>query len=261
MNLLRLSLGKRRQIFEIQDFPWCPEAVRNGVTELLVLNLRILPLYKPTLKWLSRMAGMTDGKWVDLCAGAGGGSIHLKKMLGHEIKDLALTDLYPHKDLKNLPSDVRAVQESVDARNVPKELAGFRTLFTSFHHLSDEVALGILKDAQSSQTPIGIFEFTERNLFCLLAVLPSFFTSFFLVPFITPWTFSRFFWTYLIPLIPTVTLVDVILSCFRTRDLPELNALLSRLPKDDFEWEVGQMPTYGGLRITYLVGVPKKQIS
>jgi hypothetical protein len=258
MNIFRQSLGKRRQLFEIQDFPWCPEAVRNGVTELLVLNLRIVPLYNPTLKWLSQMAKMSDGKWVDLCAGAGGPSILLKQMLGLEIKELALTDLYPHRDLKNLPEGVKAVRESVDARNVPKELTGFRTLFTSFHHLNDEVALGILRDAQESKTPIAIFEFTERNLFCLLAVLPSFFTSFFLIPLVTPWKLSRFFWTYFIPLIPLVTVVDVVLSCFRTRDMTELNTLLSRLPKNDFQWEVGQMPTYGGLRLTYLVGVPKK---
>lgn len=260
MNILRRSLGKRRQLFEIQDFPWCPEAVRNGVTELLVLNLRILPLYKPALSWLSRMAKLTDGKWVDLCAGAGGGSILLKKMLENEIKELALTDLYPHRELKNLPAGVRAIKESVDARNVPKELSGFRTLFTSFHHLNDEVALGILKDAQNSKTPIGIFEFTERNLLCLLSVLPSFFTSFFLVPFITPWKMSRFLWTYLIPLIPFVTVVDVVLSCFRTRDIAELNDLLSKLPVDHFDWEVGQMPTYGGLRVTYVVGVPRKPL-
>lgn len=255
MNPFKIALGKRRQLFEIQDFKWCPSAVRDGVTDLLVINLKILPLYEPSIPWLSKFSKITDGKWVDLCAGAGGGSILLKDKMPGEIKELVLTDLYPHQNLK-LPEGVISLEEAVDARQVPEHLKGFRTLFTSFHHLPDEIALEVLKNAQDSKIPIGIFEFTERNLFCLLMMIPSFFFSFILVPFIFPWKFSRFFWTYLIPLIPLVTIIDITLSCFRTRNVKELQAMVITLNSPDYEWSFGQIPTYMGLTLTYLAGTP-----
>lgn len=257
MNPLRISLGKRRQLFEIQDFAWCPKAVRDGVTELLALNLRILPLYEPAILELSKLAKKTDGHWVDLCAGSGGGSVLLKQKMPGEIKDLTLTDLYPPKDFK-ASEGIRYYPESVDARNVPSDLPGMRTLFTSFHHLPDEVAFDVLKNAKDTKTPIAVFEFTERNILGLLMVMPSFFFSFFLVPFILPWKLSRFFWTYIIPLIPLVAFIDIVLSCFRTRDPKEVEALIATLKSSDYEWKVGYLPTYLGMRLTYLVGQSSK---
>lgn len=256
MNLLKKSIGKRRQLFEIQDFPWCPKAVRDGVTDLLVLNLKIVPLYEPAIPILSGLSKISQGKWVDLCAGAGGGSIQLKDKMPGEIKDLTLTDLYPHQGITK-SENTRYYPQSVDARNVPANLQGFRTLFTSLHHLPDDVAEDVLKNAMNSGTPIAAFEFTNRNLLTLLSVLPSFFFSFFLVPFIFPWKPSRFFWTYIIPMIPTVTFIDIIMSCFRTRDEKELNELVKNLNHKDYEWEIGRLPTYFKLDLTFVVGRPR----
>jgi hypothetical protein len=259
MNILKKNFGKRKQLFEIQDFPLCPKVVRDGVTDLLVLNLKIVPIYAPVIPWLSKFAKITNGHWVDLCAGAGGGSLILKEKLPGQIKKLILTDLYPHETKNILPENVIAYQKPVDARNVPIELKGFRTLFTSFHHLNDQVALEVLKNAMNTNTPLGIFEFTDRSIYCLLLMLPSFFTSFFLIPFIRPWKLSRFFWTYFIPLIPIVTLIDITLSCFRTRNVEEMNTLLSKIKSENYTWESGRIPTYFGLSITYTVGQPKEK--
>ncbi len=258
-GILKTSLGKRRQLFEIQDFSWCPKAVRDGVTDLLVLNLRIVPLYEPAIPILSKMAKASQGAWVDLCAGAGGGSLYLKEKMPGEIKSLTLTDLYPHQSV-SLPKGVIYFPESVDARKVPKHLPGMRTLFTSLHHLPDEVAKDIFQDAMVSGTPIGAFEFTGRNLLTLLSVLPSFFFSFFLVPFLRPWKLSRFFWTYVIPLIPVVAYVDIIMSCFRTRNVEELKILVKDLNMPDYHWEIGTLPTYFGLEVTYISGNPTNKI-
>lgn len=257
MNILKKTIFKRRQLFEIQDFSWCPNIIRDTITDLLVLNLKIVPLYEPVIPYLSAFAKMTNGKWIDLCAGAGGGSILLKEKLPGQVKELILTDLYPHQNLMNLPFGVRVYPTSVDATKVPNELAGFRSLFTSFHHLNDEVAKEVLMNAQATKTPIGIFEFTERSIFCLLLMLPSFFTAFFLVPVIKPWKLSRIILTYLLPLIPIVTLIDIVLSCFRTRDTHELKELIKDLRTEDYMWEVGKLPTYFGLSITFIVGMPK----
>jgi hypothetical protein len=258
MNPLKKILGKRKQLFEIQDFDWCPKAVRDGVTDLLVLNLKIVPLYDPAITWLVDMQKASGTNWIDLCAGAGGGSLPLHEKLEQvtlKKVELIITDLYPHDDyLKK--ERITFYPQSVNAKNVPHSLKGFRTLFTSLHHLTDETARAVLKDAFDNDVAIGAFEFTERSLFCLLMTLPTFFFTFFLVPFIFPWKFSRLFWTYFIPLIPLVATIDIILSAFRTRSPEELNSLIQGLQKKEFEWKVGRVPSYLGFSMTYIVGLP-----
>ncbi len=197
---------------------------------------------------------MSGGQWVDLCAGSGGGSLLLLEEISTRVTSLTLTDLYPPAVKKELPSGVSYHSTPVDARHVPQDLLGTRTLFTSFHHLPDEVASDVLKDAFNNRCPIGVFEFTERRLFNVLLVLPSLLTSFFLVPFIRPLDLRRLFLTYLVPVIPLVTMIDIVMTCFRTRNTAELTALIADFKAPDYKWEVGQVRTAFGFKITYLVG-------
>jgi ABC-type multidrug transport system permease subunit len=88
-------------------------------------------------------------------------------------------------------------------------------------------------------------------------VLPTFIFSFFLIPLVLPWKLSRFFWTFIIPLIPLVAGIDIVMSCFRTRNVKELNQMVSTLQSESYEWETGKLPTYLGLTLTYLVGKPR----
>ena len=245
---------KRYQLFEIQDFPWCPQVVRDGVTELLYLNLKILRIYYPILPKLRALLDKSEGEWVDLCAGSGGGSLLLLKDVSTRVKSLTLTDLYPPALVRELPRGVSYYDFPVDARRVPKALSGARTLFTSFHHLPEDVAYDVLKDAFDNRCPIGVFEFTERKLSNVLLVLPSLLTSFFLVPFIRPLDPRRLVLTYLVPLIPLVTVIDIVMTCFRTRSPDELKNLTDNFQSSDYKWEIDQVRTAFGFKITYLVG-------
>ncbi len=257
MNFLKAYLGKRKQLFEIQDFSWCPKAVRDGVTDYLRFSLTLVPLYRSAAPWIHKMSEVEKGSWIDLCAGAGGGSLPLFQSMkfDHQLK-LILTDLYPNATDFSHPT-IFFHPVSIDARQVPSSLKGFRTLFTSFHHLPHAVAQDVLQDAFQSKTPIGVFEFTERNLFCLMMTAPTLINTLLLTPFIFPWKMSRFFWTYLIPLIPIVATVDILLSCFRTRTPEELEAMIKDMHDPDYIWHVGKSPAPFGFSMTYLVGLPK----
>src|SRR5205085_4124261 len=63
------------------------------------------------------------------------------------------------------------IKSSIDAMNVPRNLKGFRTQFVSFHHFKPEAAQQILANAAESDTPIAIFEVTERNWTNLMGML------------------------------------------------------------------------------------------
>jgi hypothetical protein len=88
------------------------------------------------------------------------------------------------------------------------------------------------------------------------------------VPFIRPWRVSRLFWTYLIPAIPLVLLVDGIVSCLRSYSEDELTALIRSLRPSPsagtptpYQWTVGWLPSpLSPIGVTYAVGYPLSEV-
>jgi len=148
--------------------------------------------------------------------------------------------------------------DAVDAMNVPRELKGFRTMFTSFHHFSPDKAQAILQNAVAARQAIGVFEITRRapsaiGMMFLWALLP-----FVCTPLISPIRLSRLFWTYVVPVIPLVLLFDGVVSCLRTYRPHELWEMIERLNATDYQWQVGEHSgAFGQLPITYSIGYPR----
>jgi hypothetical protein len=146
--------------------------------------------------------------------------------------------------------------------NVPLELRGFRTMFTSFHHFSPLEALAILQDAVNARQGIGIFEITRRDpstigLMFLWALLPLVCT-----PFIRPFRLSRLFWTYVVPVIPLVLLMDGVVSCLRTYRADELRDMAEKISATRYQWQIGEYSsTFGRPPITYAIGYPTASIA
>ena len=117
-----------------------------------------------------------------------------------------LTDRFP-----NLPAfrraatasegRIRYLEQPIDARAVPRELTGARTLFNAFHHFEPRDALAILRDAATRGEPIAVFEIVDRTLPRLLLVLLTPLLVLAATPFIRPISWRRLVWTYLIPLV------------------------------------------------------------
>jgi len=76
-------------------------------------------------------------------------------------------------------------------------------------------------------------------------------------PFIRPFRWSRLLWTYLIPVVPLVSLFDGLVSCLRTYSVAELRELVEGLEADDYQWEIGEVKSKANpIPVTYLIGVP-----
>jgi hypothetical protein len=76
-----------------------------------------------------------------------------------------------------------------------------------------------------------------------------------LTPFMHPFRWSRLLWTYVIPVIPFLLWFDGIMSCLRSYSVPELEGLVAGLPRNDYEWKIGEercglVP----IAVTYLIG-------
>lgn len=258
---------RRLHLFEIEDQSWCPAFLRDAMTDYLQHVILVTRPYHPIAGRLEQAllrAGAQEV--VDLCSGGGGPWLSLQPALqnGGKTITVCLTDRYP-----NLAAfeRVQAVSqnrigftsEPVDATQVPPEQAGFRTLFSSFHHFRPEQARAILGDAVRHRQGIGIFEATQRRLPVILLGLLIPFMVLIFTPAIHPFRWSRILFTYLIPILPFMIMFDGMVSCLRTYTPAELNAMTEAFADAEYTWEVGEeKDAKSPVPVTYLIGTPAR---
>ena len=256
---------RRFQIFEIGDQAWLPNSIRHALTDYLQFVIDRTQPYAPIIPQLENALEQTRARQiVDLCSGGAGPWLSLKSVLlqSRSVKVL-LTDKFPNVEAfrrAEALSDgaIEFTVESVDATNVPDEMLGFRTLFTSFHHFRPAEARAILSDAVRKNQGIGVFEATHRSALAILLMFVTPFLALVFTPFIRPFRLSRLFWTYLVPVVPFIILFDGIVSCLRTYTPAELETLSAEaLSGTQYQWEIGeQRGERQPLPVTYLLGYP-----
>jgi hypothetical protein len=245
----------RLHLVEVHDLAWCPPSLRDALTDFLAFALNLARAYDPVGPLLRRAVARAGARRiVDLCSGAGGPWRRLAADVGVPV---LLTDLYPHRGgALALPFH----PQPVDARAVPRALDGFRTIFTAFHHFRPAEARAILEDAVRARQGIAVFEVARRAPREIGLIAFTWLGTLAALPFLRPWRWSRFFWTYLPPVLPLVGSFDGVVSCLRTYAPAELRALVRGL--DGYDWEVGRFRAgWSPLRGTYLIGVPKSGLA
>ena len=253
---------RRVQFIEINDEPWFPTFLRNNVTDALQFGLSLLKAYAPIAPLLLSALDSTRSKSIiDLCSGGGGPWLDLARQFQLDRRgfQILLTDRCPNLEAfqkVGLASDnhITFYPESVHAMKVPRELEGFRTIFTSFHHFSPKEARAVLQNAVDARQGIGIFEITRRSASSIALMFPWALMLFVFTPMIRPFRWSRLLCTYALPIIPFVLLFDGIVSCLRTYQTQELHEMVKSLSGTEYQWEVGEHSI--STPITYLVGYP-----
>lgn len=256
----------RVQLFEFHDLGWFPREWRDLLTDIMqVFAVRFDPFRPIVPKLREALASCGESRVIDLCTGASGPLLKLLPRLdrGKHPVTAVLTDKYPNlpalrRAAAAAPGWISACETSVDALDVPARFAGFRTLFGSFHHFPPAAARGILRNAVTKSAGIGIFEYTERSPVWFLAALFSPLFCWLAGPFVLrPFTWRRFFWIYLCPIPVFCAAWDGLVSGLRTYSPDELRQLV-RLSdgSESYAWDIGRVRSFGGCRITYLIGVP-----
>jgi hypothetical protein len=256
---------KRRHLFELEDQAWFPTTLRDLSTDYLHFIQTAMKLHEPIAPLIAEALRASECTHiVDLCSGSAGPLPALLQDLDRRgIRATAtLTDLFP-----NLPAFARAADDGngritferqpVDARAVPRHLAGLRTMFNGFHHFRPGDATAILRDAVLSRQPIAIFEVSDRSFAVLLSILLMPIFVWLATPFIRPFRWTRLLYTYPVPLVPLTCLWDGLVSQMRAYTAAELAALGAAAGA--MEWRSGHVPfPRGPGRFTYLVGCPMR---
>lgn len=256
---------RRVQFIELHEQAWFPRSIRDEITDMLQFGLNLSNAYASAAPLLQQALDSTRSHIViDLCSGGGGPWVGLSRKLQGNARALqiSLTDKYPNlkafEKTEAMSGDITFYPESVDATNVPLELRGFRTMFTSFHHFPREEALAILRSSVGARQGIGIFEITRRSAVTISLMFLWALTPFVFTPFVRPFRWSRLLWTYAIPIIPFVLLFDGVVSCLRTYRPQELTELTEELTGDEYQWETGEHNSAPAkMPITYLIGYPR----
>ena len=239
-----------------------PTAIREGVTDFLTVAVETTNVYEPVRERLAKaIADSQAGQVVDLCSGAGGPWPNWRRK-GLIDCAVTLTDKFPsaaaQQRLAASPApEVCYLPEPVDASAVPKSLEGFRTLFTSFHHFRPDEARSILQDAVRSRQPVGIFETTHRNLRAMASMIGTPVAVWLLTPRIPHLSWKVILFTYLIPIIPLIVLLDGWTSCLRSYKPDELRAMADQ---PGYAWTCGtEHRGWWWPPATYLIGIPLPQ--
>ena len=259
-------LRQRYHCVEIADLRGCPRLLRDGLTDYLRHAEATLRPYDPAAPQLKRAFDASGARRVvDLCSGAGGPWIPLLETwqkLGSAPLEVRLTDQRPSPEAWRSASvasggRIRAHPEPVDARAVPKELDGFRTLFAALHHFRPAEAEAIVRDAVDKRQGIAIFEVTERSFRAIALACFSWLFVLLLTPGIRPVRIRRLVFTYLIPLIPLLVTFDGVVSCLRTYTPDELGELARRAGGGHvFEFGQANYPGFP-IPVTWAIGVPR----
>lgn len=256
---------ERIHLFELEDQGWFPSFLRNYGTDFLGFVAEKTGMFKPVIPLLEKGLKLSgENKIIDLGSGSGGGIFLLNSHLKQKIPKLQilLTDLFPNipafELAKSQSKNISFVTTPIDARVVPEELIGMRTLFLAFHHFKPFDAKLILQDAVDNKDPIAIFEGQERSFRGFIGMLFSPIFVLLATPFIRPFSIGRIIFTYLLPIVPLFVLWDGLVSSLRTYSVKEMNALVLEVKNNDkFIWETGRLKSGPGV-ILYLLGIPKE---
>lgn len=258
---------RRFHLIEFHEQLWMPESLRKTATDYLAHVEVMGRLYDGLAPVIAEAIEDSGAEQViDLGSGGGGpwGRLHgmVSEVLGRELK-IVLTDLSPSVDAyREFQSEVSEAisfsEEPVDMLNVPETLRGFRTLFSSFHHFAPEQAKGILRDAVNAGDGIMIVEGTYRSVKGLVPMFVVPLIVLLVTPLIRPVRFSRFFWTYLVPVAPILIGFDGAVSVLRTYTPEEMLQLAQEVDTEGkYRW-IAERVDHKALPepVIYLKGIP-----
>ncbi|WP_233610087.1 hypothetical protein [Corallococcus sp. AB049A] len=256
------TLLPRLHLFELIDQPWYPRAARNLSTDYLHTVSTRMGLFDAAADVLARglQAAGTD-TLVDLGSGGRGPVPRMQRLLEarHGLKTQAvLTDLYPNAEAAERARSEGATYLSrpVDARQVPADLRGMRTLFNALHHFKPEEVREVLEDAQRRGEAFAAFEVVHRTPGGVLGTLFVPLLVLLFTPFIRPLTPLRLLLTYALPVAPLALTWDGLVSTLRAHRPEELKALPQSLQRPGYTWEVGEVREKGKGSVTYVLGMP-----
>jgi len=201
---------------ELEDLPNFPAWLRNFQTDFIGFVVIRFKVYQTFIKYIRSLSPPRQ-PMTDLCSGSGEVAIHIFKE-SNCYSHLTLSDKFPNRLINT--DKVYYISKSMDVLEMEFHSGVCYTMFNSFHHFKDEDKLKIAQNILASGSQSYFVEILEPNIVCLLKVVGmTTVGNLLLTPFIRPFSFTRLFFTYILPVnIFTIT-YDGIVSVLKSRSL------------------------------------------
>lgn len=224
---------KRKQVAQISNTPWFPKFLTRCIHEFMTWFVGKANAAKPFLPIIEEGLRYAD-KIVVIDKKCGAGFETLDHLIDKNI----------------LRSHV-----AMDHFNAAQE--GLYVSVNSFYQLNPEKAQHVLRLVAEKGQPIAIVEGNNDSLwqvFGMTLIVPI--TVLLTAPFVKPFRLERLVFTYLIPILPLVTLIDGFLALFKLYNPADLDELTDSIAQKNYAWRSGKLDNGRGGKVIYLLGWP-----
>jgi len=222
---------KRKEIPQLTNQEWFPPILKLYINEFVTWFVGKVNAAKPFLPVVNEGLKYAD-KIIAMQMNVGAGFESLAPLLD---KNIPVEEVM----LKNFTADKKGLYISVNA----------------FHQLKPDEALDVLDKISASGNPVVIVEGNNDSLwqaFGMTVILPlSILIS---APFVKPFHFGRLIFTYLIPVILLVSVLDGFIALFKLYAPADLDEMIQKIQNRNYTWRSGKMDNGRGGKIIYLIG-------
>jgi hypothetical protein len=261
---------KRLKIKEFHETTYCPAWLRDYLTDFLSFFTYHLNPYKTAcqlLKIAMQQSGQTG--IVDFCGGNGRYMIKILRNINGSTGTwrAVVCDKFPNQqsvqELSALSGgQVEYMAESVDLLAIKQNLEGFRTIFSGIHHFDEAAIKTFIRSALEQGSGVAFFDYTKRTWFNIIIpalLVPGLVWG--VTPFIRPFSWHRLLFTYIIPLVPLLVMVDGCISNWKAYSPAEFKAMVDEFADVDYVWQIGEHKSiFGTCPVTYLIGYPRRKL-
>ena len=227
---------KRKQVFQFSNQRWYPSFLKRDMYEFMSWFVVKVNAAKPFLPFLEEVIGHTQTKAI----------INIDSKIGAGIETV----------LPLLPEGAEVI--NIELEKFSTHNRGTYTFINSFHQLDETKAKYYLNQIADSGNSIAVLEGNNDSLwqvvgmtiFVPLSVILS-------APFVQPFRITRLIFTYLIPILPLITMLDGFLALFKLYNPNDLNELISTIPVKNYVWKSGKADNGRGGKIIFLMGYPE----
>ncbi len=222
-------------IRELEDYNWFPSMLRRFQMDYIGSLVTWLKLYQPLVPVLQQL---TEANQIfiiqDICSGSGIPATAMQ----HTVKNISntvLSDKYP--DASFINSDTIAyLKASTDVLLLVPQPAICYTMYNGFHHFSNDEQKELVKKMAFAKSVFLFAEILEPVFFTMIKIIfASTLLQLFAAPFIQPFSLSRLFFTYIIPVNVFTGLYDGIISVMKSKSVKQYRKLLDGISGTDFE--------------------------
>lgn len=224
---------KRKQVFQFSNQKWYPSFLKRDMYEFMTWFVGKVNAAKPFLPVLEEVIGHTQTKTI----------INIDSKIGAGIETV----------LPLLPVGTDVINIELDKFTTNKK--GTYTFINSFHQLVEKRAKYYLSQIAESGNSIAVLEGNNDSLWQVVGMtifVPL--TVILSAPFVQPFRFTRLIFTYLIPILPLITMLDGFLALFMLYNPADLDELVSTIPVKNYTWKSGKADNGRGGKIIYLIG-------